>query len=105
MLCVLSHFWIASDPFRLQLRPAFKQVLPPPHRDLVTPAQLHGEIAAKHLHQFQRVQVLGGREYVNRARTAFARYSLAIEAPLAGLRIGESMRAVQEAVDSGRLLA
>jgi hypothetical protein len=75
------------------------------HRDLVTPAQLHGQIAAKQLHPVQRVQVLGGREYVNRARTAFARYSLAIEAPLAGLRIGESMQAVQEAVDSGRPLA
>ena len=61
-------------------------------------------VATAHEVHFQAVQVLGGKEYVDRVVAAFAGTKVRVEFPLAGLRIGEALHVVQEAVDSGLLL-
>ena len=59
----------------------------------------------KNLDRFQRVQVLGGKEYVERVRAAFAGSIVDIETPLAGLRIGEAMHKVKTAVDEATIMS
>lgn len=69
--------------------------------ELVTVAKLIEQVAAKRLGRFRVIHVLGGEAYVERVVCAFAGSGVTIRAPLAGLRIGEAMHAIQEAVDSG----
>lgn len=68
---------------------------------LVTDARLREQTVAKRLHRFRALQVLGGKEYADRIRSAFADLDLRIETPLKGFRIGEALHAVQSAVDRG----
>lgn len=68
--------------------------------EVVTLSKLKEQIVSKRLNRFGAVQVLGGRDYVARIESAFAGTGLEIKAPLAGLRIGEAMREVQDAVNS-----
>lgn len=69
--------------------------------ELVTVASLIEQVVAMHLDRFRAIQVLGGKEYVDRVSAAFAGLRPTIEAPLSGFRIGESLQAVQGAVDRG----
>jgi hypothetical protein len=73
--------------------------------ELVTVGRLKEQLTAKNLDRFQRVQVLGGKEYVERVRAAFAGSIVDIETPLAGLRIGEAMHKVKTAVDEATIMS
>jgi hypothetical protein len=73
--------------------------------DLVTVGRLKEQISAKNLDRFQRVQVLGGKEYVQRVRAAFAGSIVDVATPLAGFRIGEAMHRVQTAVDEATVMS
>jgi hypothetical protein len=66
--------------------------------DLITVCRLREQIVAKKLDRFAVIQVLGGSKYVDRVVAAFEGTELKIQAPLAGLRIGEAMHAVQVAI-------
>ena len=72
--------------------------------EVIDVPRLREQVAAKRLSRFTSVQILGGSKYVERTVAAFASSRLSIEAPLAGLRIGEAMRAVEAATTSGTLL-
>jgi hypothetical protein len=69
--------------------------------ELVTLSELSKQVKEKGLSRYRTIQVLGGREYVDKVVAAFAGSGVQIQAPLAGLRIGETMHAVQAATDSG----
>ena len=58
---------------------------------LVEMETLSHQIAEKNLARFQRVEVLGGKEYVSRAREAFLKYGVTVSDPLARLKIGERL--------------
>lgn len=72
--------------------------------DLVDLDRLINQIEAKGLVRFRQVQVLGGKEYVERAKLAFERYGIPVEAPLQGHKIGQSMHVVQCALNAGHPL-
>jgi hypothetical protein len=69
--------------------------------ELVTVRRLKRQVTGKGLDRFRVIQVLGGKAYVDRVRLAFGDFRASVEAPLNGLGIGESLQAVQRAVDSG----
>ena len=51
---------------------------------LVTVPRLKEQIAAKRLDRFRVIQVLGGKEYVDRVKAAFAGLGPMVDAPLGG---------------------
>ena len=53
--------------------------------ELVTVPRLKEQAAAKGLDRFRVVQVLGGKEYVDRVRLAFGGFRATVESPLSGL--------------------
>jgi len=63
--------------------------------------ELETQVEKMGLRQFDRVVVLGGKEYANRVVSAFG-WGVTVENPLGGLGIGKMQRKLRQAIDSGR---
>ena len=66
--------------------------------------ELQTQVEKIGLREFDRVVVLGGKEYANRVVSAFDR-SVSVENPLGGLGIGKMQKKLRDAIDSGRPLS
>jgi len=66
--------------------------------------ELETQVEKMGLRKFDRVVVLGGKEYANRVVSAFGR-GVTVENSLAGLGIGKMQKKLREAIDSGRPLS
>ena len=67
-------------------------------------AVLRRQVREQGLDHFNQVIVLGGADYRARVKEAFASTSVQLHCPFAGLPLGPSLHAVNEAVSSGRPL-
>lgn len=70
----------------------------------IDPASLLQQIRDQRLDQFDQVIVLGGADYRARVETAFASTSVQLHCPFAGLPLGWSLQAANQAVSAGRPL-
>ena len=63
---------------------------------------LKKQIIEMGLDRYDKIVVLGGREYVNAVTKAFEEYNVKIEAPLKDLPLGKAMKKVKEALSTGK---
>ena len=54
------------------------------------------------LYNYDKIVVLGDKEYVNAVIKAFEGYNVKIKAPLIGLPLGKAMKRVKEAPSTGK---
>jgi len=66
--------------------------------------ELQTQVEKMGLREFDRVVVLGGKEYVKRVVSAFPQ-GVSVKNPLGGLGIGKMQKKLREAIDSGRPLS
>jgi len=66
--------------------------------------ELETQVEERGLRKFDRVVVLGGKEYANRVVSAFG-LGVTVENPLGGLGIGKMQKKLRDAIDSGRPLS
>jgi hypothetical protein len=69
--------------------------------ELVDSATLRAQVAALDLTSYSQVVVLGGQEYQKAARDAFVETDATLHFPFAGLRMGQAMAAIKEAMAKG----
>ncbi len=67
----------------------------------ISVAALGEQVREQGLGQFQVVIGLGGKEYVQAIRAAFASWPTRLVFPFAGLAIGKMMQATRRAIDAG----
>jgi hypothetical protein len=70
-----------------------------PQTNPVTVEKLRMQIREKGLDRFDKVVVLGGRDYTETAKRAFQNFKVRITAPTLGLRLGEAMEKVRKAIE------
>ena len=63
---------------------------------------LKKQIIEMGLDKYDKIVVLGGKEYVNAVTKAFEKYNVKIEAPLKDLPLGKAMKKVKEALSTGK---
>jgi len=63
---------------------------------------LKKQIIEMGLDKYDKIVVLGGKEYVNAVTKAFEEYNVKIEAPLKDLPLGKAMKKVKEALSTGK---
>ena len=63
---------------------------------------LKRQIVEMGLNKYDKIVVLGGKEYVNAVVKAFEGYNVKIEAPLKDLPLGKAVRKVKEALSTGK---
>lgn len=68
----------------------------------IASAVLRRQVSATHLERFDRVICLGGKHYRARVEEAFAGTGVELAFPFAGLGLGMSLRAVKQAIATGR---
>ena len=66
--------------------------------------ELREQVRSKKLNRFDEIVVLGGKEYANRVRAAFAGTKCHVRAPVEGLPIGKIMKRVKESIIAAREL-
>lgn len=70
----------------------------------VSVALLREQIATQRLYLFRTIIGLGGKDYRGRIVEAFALWPTSIKFPFAGLRLGDSMSAINKAVEQNALI-
>lgn len=75
-----------------------------PSTEQISTEDLRKQVRQKGLHHFDKIEVLGGYEYVEKVRQAFEGSRVIILAPLKGLSIGPKMNKVKCALEAGRPL-
>ncbi len=70
-----------------------------PRTNPISVESLVEQIRRKGLDKFDKVVVLGGRDYVNVVREAFKGFDVRVAAPTLGLPLGEAMRRVKRAIE------
>ncbi|MEM2851555.1 MAG: hypothetical protein QXW18_07115 [Candidatus Bathyarchaeia archaeon] len=71
-----------------------------PQTKPVSLEKLKEQIKEKNLSRFDKVVVLGGRDYVEIVRRAFGNFRVKVIAPTSGLRLGEAMAKVRRAIEN-----
>jgi len=72
--------------------------------DAIKDEQLRQQVEERRLDEYEEIIVLGGKEYANKVRMAFAGTNCLVRTPLEGLSIGKIMKKVKDAVTSGNEL-
>lgn len=66
----------------------------------ITEQELKDQVRSQNLGQFEVIIGLGGKEYINAIKKAFAECNSKLEFPFAGLRIGKMMHETKKAIDA-----
>jgi len=69
-----------------------------PRTNPISVGKLIEQIREKGLDKFDKIIILGGKDYANIVRKAFEKFNVKIIAPTLGLRLGEAMSKVKKAV-------
>jgi hypothetical protein len=69
-----------------------------PKTNPISVGRLKEQVAEKELDRFDKVVVLGGRDYVDVVSKAFKRFGVKVVAPTLGLPLGKAMTKVKEAI-------
>lgn len=73
-----------------------------PETNPVSIEALKKQILEMGLNRYDKIVVLGGKEYVNAVTKAFEEYNVKVKAPLKDLPLGKAMKKVKEAVNTGK---
>ncbi len=71
-----------------------------PRTNPVSISRLVEQIREKGLYGYDKVVVLGGRDYVDVVRRAFSKFKVKVIAPTLGLPLGKAMAKVREAIEN-----
>lgn len=70
-----------------------------PTTNRITISELKKQVKEKHLDRFDKIVVLGGRNYAEVVSKAFSDFDVKIIRPLAGMGLGHSVHKVRKAIE------
>lgn len=71
-----------------------------PRTNPISVSKLVEQIKEKRLYKYDKVIVLGGRDYVDVVRKAFSKFNVKVVAPTLGLPLGLAMAKVRKAIEN-----